>query len=142
MIGSKKIIAVLQKQLKEITETVKAKEVIQQQRRRVMKYVVHNSTAKHPVLAELDKDGIRFMDWDSQKIIDLRRIGKAHESLPIFAMELKKLDSSQVYFSIAVKPGGFQYILQILEILKNNNFERGTEILPDDDTSIFEEKTP
>lgn len=136
------VISQLQKQLKETTETIKEKEETQRQRRRVMKYVVHNSSVKRPFLAELDKDGIRFMDPESKKLTDLRRPGKAHESLPMFAMELSKLDPVQIYFSIAVKPGGFQYALKLLEILKNNKFERGTEILPNDETSIFEEKTP
>ena len=138
----KKVIEDLQKQLKKITETIKQKEVVNQQRRRVMKYVVNTSSAKTPVLAELDKDGIRFMDLETQKTVDLRRPGRAHESLPMFAMELAKFNPAQVYFSVAVKPGGFKYVLQMLDILKNNNFERGTEILPDDDTSIFEEQKP
>lgn len=138
----KTVIDDLKNKLKELSEAVKQKEETSKQRNRVMKYVVHSNTPKRPVLAELDKDGIRFMDIENKKIVDLRRPGRAAESLPMFAMELSKLNSSQLYFSIAVKPGGFKYVIQILEILKNNNFERGTEIMPDDNTSIFEESQP
>ena len=137
----KKLIEDLKKQLEELNKVIKAKETNRQQRSRVMKYVVHSNSAKQPVLAELDKDGIRFMILDDKKVIDLRRPGRAMESLSLMAMELQKLDPSRIYFSIAVKPGGFKYVIQLLEIMKNNNFERGTEILPDDDSSIFEEKT-
>lgn len=137
----KKLIEDLKKQLEELNKVIKAKETNRQQRTRVMKYVVHSNSAKQPVLAELDKDGIRFMILDDKKVIDLRRPDRAMESLSLMAMELQKLDPSRIYFSIAVKPGGFKYVIQLLEIMKNNNFERGTEILPDDDSSIFEEKT-
>ena len=137
----KKLIEDLKKQFEELNKVIKAKETNRQQRTRVMKYVVHSNSAKQPVLAELDKDGIRFMILDDKKVIDLRRPDRAMESLSLMAMELQKLDPSRIYFSIAVKPGGFKYVIQLLEIMKNNNFERGTEILPDDDSSIFEEKT-
>ncbi len=136
----KKVIEDLKKQLLELNKIVKEKETNRQQRSRVMKYVVHSNSAKQPVLAELDKDGIRFMLLDDKKIVDLRRPGRAMESLSLMALELQKLNSSQLYFSIAVKPGGFKYVIQLLELMKNNNFERGTEIMPDDDSSIFEEK--
>ena len=138
----KKVIEDLQQQQKELTETIKQKEADSQQRNRVIKYVIHSSSVKTPVLAELDKDGIRFMDLNTKKLTDLRRPGNAHESLPMFAMELSRFNPSQVYFSVAVKPGGFKYALQVLKILKDNNIERGSEILPDDETSIFEDKKP
>ena len=137
----KKVIEELKKQLEELNKTIKEKETTRQQRSRVMKYVVHSNSAKQPVLAELDKDGIRFLLLDDKKIVDLRRPGRAMESLSLMALELQKLNSSQLYFSIAVKPGGFKYVIQLLELMKNNTFERGTEIMPDDDSSIFEEKT-
>lgn len=136
------VIMDMQKRLKELTEAIKKYEELSKQRNRVIKYVVFRNTGKQPILAELDKDGIRFMHLQNKKTVDLRRPGKAHESLPMLAAELKKIDPAQHYFSLAVKPGGFKYVIQTLEILKNNNFERGTEILPDDDTSIFEEKSP
>ncbi len=138
----KQVINDLQLQLAEISKTVKQKEEISRQRKRVMKYVIHSSTPKRPVLAELDKDGIRLMDVDKKKFTDLRRNGRGAESLSMLVEKLADFDPVQVYFTVAVKPGGFKYAMQVLDILKKNNFERGTEILPDDNTSIFEEPKP
>ena len=136
------IIEDLKNKLKKLTEAINEKEKARSQRSRVMKYVVRINSPKRPVLAELDKDGIRFMDLENNKIVDLRQSGNGAESLPRLAMELAKLNSAQIYFSIAVKPGGFKHAIPVMEMLKNNNFERGFEILPDDTSSIFEESKP
>ncbi|MBO5923086.1 MAG: hypothetical protein J6Q81_01100 [Lentisphaeria bacterium] len=138
----REIIKDMKIQLAENAKNIKQKKAILQQQNRVMKYVIQSTSPKRPVLAELDKDGIRLLETDKQKITDLRRPGKALESLSMLKQELGRFSSDQVYFSVAVKPGGFKYAMPLLNILKSSNFERGTEILPDDKTSIFEEPKP
>ena len=138
----KKVIENIQKELADITKVIIDKENKLRQRSRVMKYVIHSNMIKRPVLAELDQNGVRLLDIDKQQFTDLRRPGKAQDSLALLALELGKYDKNQVYFSVAVKPGGFKYAMPLLTMLKNHNLERGTEILPDDNTSIFEEQQP
>ena len=138
----KQIIENMQKELADITRVIAEKEHQLRQRHRVMKYGIHSNMTKRPVLVELDKNGVRLLDIDKQQLTDLRRPGKAQDSLALLALELDKYNKDQVYFSVAVKPGGFKYAMPLLTILKNNNLERGTEILPDDKTSIFEEQQP
>ena len=137
-----KLIKDLQKELQNLEELIQEKQKKQQQRKRIMQFIVYKSTSKSPVIAQLDKDGVCFMELASGKLVDLRRPGLAHESLNLFAGELAKFDPLHVYFSIAVKPGGFKYAVEIFNILKSKGFDRGTEILPDDNVSVFEEHTP
>lgn len=106
-------------------------------KKRLIKYSITNRTAKTPLIAEVSADGIILLDVAGNKIINLQVSNNPTESLRRMEKHLDTLDNQQFYLSTAVKPGGFKCAIQLLNILKKRQFERGIEILPDDSTTLI-----
>ncbi len=112
------------------------------QRERVMKYTITGHDAKDPLLLELGADGGRVLQVADGGTEDFRTPGNGTNSLERLRQWLQVQNRQQVYFSVVVKPGGFRYAGDVLALLSEAGFERGLEILPSDESTIFEESQP
>ncbi len=137
-----KTISTVEKQLAELTPKLKKLEQEMQIRKRVMKFSVKTPTSRKPVIAELGKDGVKIIDINRQTTLDLRVKGDPLESIRKLENHLSTLNNNEYYFSLAIKPAGFKHAYRVIKVFSDNNFERGLEILPDDNTSLSGEQTP
>ena len=128
-----------QKQLAELTLALQQLQRKQEQMKSLLKYTVDSSSGKIPVLLELGSDGIQLLDTSAMQKLDLRS-NSIENSMNNLQNQLSRFDPAQYYFSAAVKPGGFIYAGKVLSLLKKSGFERGVEIIPEDSTSLFQEK--
>ena len=124
-------------ELKKLSESNQDMEKQIQQRQRLIKYSITNRTAKTPLIAEVSNNGIILLNLADNQIFDLQTPGDPDASLKKVEKYLDSLDNHRYYLSTAVKPGGFKCAIQLLNILKKRQFERGIEILPDDSTTLI-----
>ena len=110
-----------------------------EQQKSLLRYSIERSSGKTPILIELGSDGIQLLDTSTMQKQDLRGKG-IEDSLNNLQNIFPQFDPARYYFSAAVKPGGFIYAGKVLQLLKKSGFERGVEILPDDRSSLFQEK--
>lgn len=110
-----------------------------EQQKSLLRYSIERSSGKTPILIELGSDGIQLLDTSTMQKQDLRGKG-IEDSLNNLQNIFPQFDPARYYFSTAVKPGGFIYAGKVLQLLKKSGFERGVEILPDDRSSLFQEK--
>ena len=135
---SKKIES-LQKEIARQKELLKKKEQEIKQKKKLIKFAIDSSSSKKPLLAELDADGIAVFNPEANNRIDFKKTGNADAALREFNMYLAGVDKTEYYFSVAVKPSGFKYANSVLKMLKESKIERGFEILPDNQSTLFGE---
>ena len=132
----------LQQKLAQLTRSLQAKKHALRQKERLIRYVISHHGNKTPLLLEMSKKGLRMLDVSSGTITDWRTDGSMDQSLNKLRSFLQTSSGSMYYFSVAVQPGAFAYADKVLQMLKTAGFERGIEILPDDNKSILEETKP
>ena len=131
----------LEAQRKNIQQKLQQKKTEIEQRKKMMEYSIDNVTSKIPVLVEISKNGCQLLNVSNNQHIDLRVNGNAQASIQkLWQYLANNCKPSINYITLVVKPSGFPYVTSITESLKQKNFERGIEILPDEKTSIFEVK--
>ena len=135
---SKKIES-LQTEIARQKELLKKKEQEIKQKKQLIKFAIDSSSSKKPLLAELDADGIAVFNPGANNRIDFKKTGNADAALREFNMYLAGVDKTEYYFSVAVKPNGFKYANSVLKMLKESKIERGFEILPDNQSTLFGE---
>ena len=105
-------------------------------REKLIKYTIERPGSRSPILLELGKNGIQLLKLDDHSRYDLRHPSDPALSFAKFKDFIGTHDPALYYFTVAVQPGGFQYAAQLLTLLKQHHFQRGIEILPDDDTTL------
>ena len=127
------------RQLAELQQEKSNLQKLLQQQKQLMKYTIAQSSGKIPLLLEIGADGIQLLNTENMQKNDLRNPDPKKSCDSLQAL-LSQFDCDQYYFSTAVKPGGFAHAVKVLAILKKAGFERGIEIIPDDESSIFQEE--
>ena len=131
----------LEEQRKNLQLKLQQKKAEIEQRKKMMEYSIDNNTNKVPVLVEVSADGCQVLNVSNNQHSDLRVRGNAYESIKKLWQYLDRNCYPSInYVTLVVKPSGFRHVAGITETLKQKNFERGIEILPDEKTSIFEVK--
>lgn len=125
--------------LKRLTAELERKEAEFNQRRRVMEYAVDRTMPQVPALAEVGRDGVKVLLLSDRKIHDFQVAGDGTAGVRRFLEWARTRKAAQEYFCVLVRPGGFRYAEDILDRLKTMGFERGLEILPNDEATIFVE---
>ncbi len=139
----------LQEQARKSTQRVEdlkknlAKAECQEQRREhLMPYTVDSSLGTSPIIAECGADGIRAITVADRSIHDFRcsNVLTYFESVEAFMGWVRTLDALQVYFCLLIKPVAFQYAELLSSQLKAAGFQRGLEVMPSNESTIFEEE--
>ena len=94
------------------------------------------------MLVELGADGVQLLVLGENRREDFRKTGAAAAGVTDFLQWARQRTGRHEYYSILVKPGGFAYAMQLSEKLREMGLERGLEILPDDQATIFAEARP
>ncbi len=127
----------MQKQFDELQSAIIRQRKENENNKNLMKFSIERSTNKSPLLVELDKNGVIMLVVDTDEKIDYRIPGKAQSSIDNFLAGLNGFSSLRYYVCILVKPSGFPYAQELTNSLKNKNYERGIEIMPDDASTVF-----
>ena len=131
----------LENERKNLENQIKKKKAEIEQKKKMMEFSIDNNTNKIPVLVEIDKDGCQIMNISDGKHIDLRVNNRPADSIKKFWQYLAgNCNPTSNYVTLVIKPSAFPYVENMINTLKQKNYERGVEILPDEKTSIFEVK--
>ena len=111
-----------------------------QQQQKLIKYTFKNTNNKTPILLQLDHAGLQILKLDDRQYIDFRtpHAGDFSRLSERFTSWLRNCSPHLYYFTVAVNPSGFTHAADVLDLLKKHHFERGVEILPDDQSVIME----
>ncbi len=115
-----------------IVEALEKREAI---RRRLVHFTIDQAFGKSPVLVECGADGIRVLEVRENRRHDFRDGAASAERFLNWA---KSRNSGEVYFSLLVKPAAFGYARLLRTALGEAGFQRGYEIMPGDEFSIFD----
>ena len=131
----------LEAEHKNLEKQIKDKKASIEQKKKIMEFSIDNTTNKIPVLVEIDKDGCQVMNVTNGKHVDLRVSNNFSASLQkLWKYLANNCNPSSSYITLVIKPSAFPYVENMLNALKQKNYERGVEILPNEKTSIFEVK--
>lgn len=109
-------------------------------------YTIENASSSSPILVECEKDGIRILDISTGESLDLRQANGTFDSRKNkFLKWIQKRDIKNEYYTILIKPESFEYGVLIDDLKsvfpgKESTIERGLEILPQNELSIFGEE--
>lgn len=137
-----KKLAAEQQQADERAREVDEARKLAERNAKVIEYAVDRSTPNHPVLTELGPDGIRLLVLDENRQEDFRKPGGCAASVAAFLKWVETRAGRHEYYSLLIKPGGFAQAEAVSEKLRELGLERGLEILPDDQATIFAEGQP
>ena len=127
----------------EIKREIAQLEKILRQQEKLMQFTIQSSSSKSPILLELSKSGIQLFYPDKNQLHDMRSSkGDFAESQSQFESFIAQIPPEQYYFCITVKPEAFRYAANVAALLQKNLFERGIELLPNDQISIMGGNTP
>jgi hypothetical protein len=120
---------------KKLSEIKKALESSQ----KALSIAVERHESKNPVIVECGPSGIRCKTLSPPAEFDFREPDAlTHaETTARFLEWAKTRDRASEYFILAVMPAAFNYAAVLETELKSAGFERGKEVLPDNDTTLF-----
>ena len=127
----------LQKQLAALNDAISHREKLYNKIRSVIRFVWNKTNPKQPVLLECSGTEISVDSIDNsfpRKSFSIA--GNAYGDCLAFC---RTLPPERVYFVLLLKPSAFSYGEKLSEALKKAGFERGREILPDEQTLIAAE---
>ena len=139
---NQRTLAEAQRQLNDRTRELDAARKKAARNAKVIDYAVDRSTMHNPVLAELGADGVRLLVFGENRRLDFRKAGQPAAGIADFLHWAGQRTGRHEYYSLLVKPGGFEYAMELSEKLRELGLERGMEILPDDQATIFAEDQP
>ena len=125
--------AELLKQLTVLNEEIKHREKLYNKIRNVIRFVWNRSNPKRPVLLECSETEISVNSIDNSFP---RKTFTNYKNCLAFC---RSLPPERVYFVLLLKPSAFSYGEELSEELRKAGFERGREILPDEQTLIASE---
>ncbi|GEM_PF-889685 len=131
----------LQKELSAL-EAQKAKmEDATEKSKRMMRFTWDGNISKRPLLVECSGDAI--LVGTNGVATPLKVFRKKPGAAPMqleseFLAWAKQQPASEVYFVFLSKPSSFTYAESLARILGDNGYQRGREVLPNDDVRVFE----
>ena len=121
-------------------ELEKLKKQLERQKK-LISYSVDSDFPKKLLIVECTPDGIRVKNTATGEIrsfVDKNDLTYA-SSITKFLAWMKTRNRQTEYFSLVITPGAFGYVNTLDQELVSAGFSRGREILPSDDSRIFEE---
>lgn len=104
-----------------------------------VKISFENTSNLTPILVECSANGIKVLDYKTNKIFNLELPnGDLESRKKAFYDWLTTRNSSLEYYTIIIKPESFEYA-EVINNLGNLNLKRGLEFLPQNDISIVVE---
>lgn len=130
------------KQLELLTDEQKKYEMLAQEaetKRRLIRFVIDTDSEKKPLLVEFGSTGICVLDPTTGKIVDFRRKDSVnfYESIEPFMTWVSNRDPRNEYLTLVLKPVAFAALQLVNDRLRELGFERGVELLPDDEATIL-----
>lgn len=120
----------LQQEIAAMDESIRKKEKIYQQFRNVIRFVWSKSTSKHPVLLECSDTEISVNPIGSKT---KRRTFTNYNDCMVYC---RTFPPESTYFILLLKPSAFAYGEKFSRELQKAGYERGREILPDEQILI------
>ena len=127
---------------KEVKLTKKVKEMeskLQESKKRV-RFTWNRSSGKTPLLVECGKDTILVGYKDSATPVKSFKATNPLRLCDNFMKWVETMGASKYHVLLLVKPGAFPYAEHLSTLLLDKGFERGREVLPNDDVMIFSGK--
>ena len=121
-------------------ELEKLKKQLERQKK-LISYSVDSDFPKKLLIVECTLDGIRVKNTATGEIrsfVDKNDLTYA-SSITRFLAWMKTRNRQTEYFSLVITPGAFGYVNTLDQELVSAGFSRGREILPSNDSRIFEE---
>ena len=112
-----------------------------ERQKKLISYSVDSDFPKKLLIVECTPDGIRVKNTATGEIrsfVDKNDLTYA-SSITKFLAWMKTRNRQTEYFSLVITPGAFGYVNTLDQELVSAGFSRGREILPSDDSRIFEE---
>ena len=122
--------AAMQKQLAILNEEIRHRQKLYDRIKNVIRFVWNKDNPKQPILLECSKTEISVNSLDNSFP---RRTFTSRDDCLAFC---RTFPPERVYFVLLLKPSAFSYGEDLSEKLKKAGFERGREILPDEQTLI------
>ena len=113
-----------------------------EQKKKLVQFTISRHNSKNPLLIEADKNGFQLLDTTLNKYMDFRRSASPQASMQALLQYATRYKTANNYFTIIAKPSGFLPAKVLSYELKKAGFERGIEILPEENLSIFEGRRP
>lgn len=123
-------VADLEKELRTLDEELRQKEKIYRKFRNVIRFVWEKSNLKRPILLECSDREIHLNSLDG---MTKRRTFANYEECMQFC---RTLPPESTYIVLLLKPSSFSYAGKFSNMLQKAGFERGREVLPDEQTLI------
>jgi septal ring factor EnvC (AmiA/AmiB activator) len=127
----------LQKQLAALNDEIRHREKLYDRIRNVIRFVWNRNNPKQPVLLECSGTEISVNSIDNS--FPRKTFSIANDDYGDCLAFCRSLPAGRVYFVLLLKPSAFSYGESLSEALKKAGFERGREILPDEQTLIAAE---
>lgn len=129
-----------QSQLTSSSDQIAQLEAEARDRRRVVRYTMERTSTRTPVLVECGAEGIIARQLDENDLHEFKLTGGEDFSVASgrFLEWARRLPKNGVYFLLLAKPAVFAEVELLSYKLSNLGFERGREVLPHDDSTIFE----
>ncbi|MBE6370565.1 MAG: hypothetical protein E7055_00635 [Lentisphaerae bacterium] len=127
----------LQKQLAALNDEIRHREEQFNKIRNVIRFVWNKNNPKQPVLLECSGTEISVNSID--KSFPRKTFAMVNDNYADCLAFCRSFPSERVYFVLLLKPSAFSYGESLSEALKKAGFERGREILPDEQTLIAAE---
>ncbi|MBR4664563.1 MAG: hypothetical protein IKO93_11885 [Lentisphaeria bacterium] len=129
--------AELQKQLAALNDEIRHREEQYNKIRNVIRFVWNRNNPKQPVLLECSGTEISVNSIGNS--FPRKTFTIVNDNYADCLAFCRSLPAERVYFVLLLKPSAFSYGESLSEALKKAGFERGREILPDEQTLIAAE---
>lgn len=120
----------LKKQLLALDDEIKQKELIYQKFKNVVRFVWDKSNSKRPILLECSETEITVNSLDGK----IKR--KSFKDYSLCMDYCRTFPVDDTYFILLLKPSAFSYGEKFSRELQKAGFERGREVLPDEQMLI------
>lgn len=127
---------------REIPELKKELQSLQQQlksQRNQIEITVERDENKRPILVDCGPLGIRCRVIGEEDVHDFTdKTDIEHmPSIKRFVTWVAKRDKGTEYYVLLVKPSAFGYASLLMNVLRDAGFERGAEVIPDDEAEVL-----